>query len=80
MSKIPILAVIRGRSCPPGSANCRNFLVFAGPKGCVMIGRSRKCLEIQGKMNLAVPLLMVHGLTSARAIGILAALWVLRGP
>jgi hypothetical protein len=63
-----------------GIGKCSNFPVFAGSEARVVRRCSRKCLKIKGKMNPAAPLMMVHGLTYARAIGILAPLWVLRGP
>jgi hypothetical protein len=46
----------------------------------VVMRRSQKSLEIQGKMKHAVQMTLTRHLTSARTIGILAALWVLRGP
>jgi hypothetical protein len=49
------------------------------PEMAVMMRRSRKSLKLQGKMKSAVPLMLSCHLTSARTIGILAALWVLRG-
>jgi hypothetical protein len=54
--KNPILAVIRGGLRRSESADCSNFPVFAGSETRVMMRRSRNCLKIQGKMNLAAPL------------------------